>query len=75
MSRAYKAIKNGTPLPKSHGRLIDADEAIELVADEFDGVCVYDVSTSKAINDFESIVDHATTVIPADRENEDASSD
>jgi hypothetical protein len=25
-SRAYEAIANGTPLPKGHGRLIDADE-------------------------------------------------
>ena len=25
-SRTYKSIKNGTPLPKGHGRLIDADE-------------------------------------------------
>ena len=25
-SPILKAIKNGTPLPKSHGRLIDADE-------------------------------------------------
>lgn len=25
-SRAYKAIKNGKPLPKGHGRLIDADK-------------------------------------------------
>jgi hypothetical protein len=24
-SRAYKVIKDGTPLPKGHGRLIDAD--------------------------------------------------
>lgn len=25
-SRAYKAIKYGTPLPEHHGRLIDADK-------------------------------------------------
>lgn len=28
-SRAYKSIKNGTPLPKGHGRLIDADAVLE----------------------------------------------
>ena len=25
-SRVYEAIANGTPLPKGHGRLIDADD-------------------------------------------------
>ena len=28
-----KAIKNGTPLPKGHGRLIDADALIEFLKD------------------------------------------
>ena len=27
--RVYDAIKHGTPLPKEHGRLIDADALIE----------------------------------------------
>lgn len=27
----YEMIKNGTPLPKGHGRLIDADEAIKVL--------------------------------------------
>ena len=27
--RALEIIKNGTPLPKGHGRLIDADDFIE----------------------------------------------
>lgn len=30
-SRTYLAIRNGTPLPKGHGRLIDADEFIKEV--------------------------------------------
>ena len=29
--RIIKAIKNGTPLPKGHGRLIDADETIRTI--------------------------------------------
>ena len=28
-SSIYKAIQNGTPLPKGHGRLIDADELLK----------------------------------------------
>ena len=27
--KVYDAIKNGTPLPKGHGRLIDADDFFE----------------------------------------------
>ncbi len=29
--RTYSAIRNGTPLPKHHGRLIDADETIKVL--------------------------------------------
>lgn len=70
IDEAVDAVKKGRVLPKSHGRLIDANEAIELVNDEFDGVCVYDVSTSEAINDFESIIYRTKTVIPADKKGE-----
>lgn len=31
----FNAIKNGTPLPKGHGRLIDADELLEEI-NQFD---------------------------------------
>ena len=30
-----KYLKNGTPLPKGHGRLIDADALYEYVADKY----------------------------------------
>ena len=56
-----KTIMNGTPLPEHHGRLIDADELRE------------DFKTSKKISfvermDISCIVDHAPTIIEADRE-------
>ena len=54
-------LKNGTILPKRHGRLIDADYLRE------------DFKTSKKISfaermDISCIVDHAPTIIEADKE-------
>ena len=56
----YNAILKGTPLPKGHGRLIDADYLRE------------DFKTSKKISFAERmniacIVDHAPTIIEADK--------
>lgn len=55
------AIKNGTPLPKGHGELIDRDYLRE------------DFKASKKISfaermDISCIVDHAPTIIEADKE-------
>lgn len=48
------AIKNGTPLPKGHGRLVDADR----LYDDFE----------YADYDFEETLEYAPTVIEADEE-------
>ena len=47
-----KNIKNGTPLPKRHGRLIDADKLIEKI-NQFDY--------------YDQVLD-ASTIIEADKE-------
>lgn len=53
---AYLAMKNGTPLPKHHGRLIDADELKqELINKEW--ITDYDG------DGLENIVDEAPTII------------
>lgn len=49
-------IKNGTPLPKGHGRLIDADA---LECDYFNRI-----SDDYAFD----CIDNAPTIIPADKE-------
>ena len=36
-SRAYKSIKNGTPLPKGHGRLIDSEQLMNYCQNQIDG--------------------------------------
>ena len=45
-------------------RYIDADTLNAAIEKWFDGVCVYDVSPSEAVNDFQSIVDEQPTVSP-----------
>lgn len=57
-SEEWKAIHNGTPLPKGHGRLIDADE-IQFENNEFDTYNDY----SKAFD----AIDYAPTIIEADK--------
>ena len=57
-----KIIANGVPLPKGHGRLIDADE-IQFENSEFDTYGDY----SRAFD----AIDTATTIIKADKEAHD----
>lgn len=57
LATLLRAIRNGTPLPKGHGRLIDADA----VYDDFE----------KGEYDFEESLEFAPTIIPADNESED----
>ena len=37
----YQELKNGTPLPKGHGRLIDADYKVSSDGRTIDAVCGY----------------------------------
>jgi hypothetical protein len=53
LSNAYDFIKNGTPLPKGHGRLVDADA----LYDQFE----------YADYDFEKTMEYAPTIIEADK--------
>lgn len=59
-------IANGTPLPKGHGRLIDADELYEqeMPAIKKDGVVYIKLST------LQDLIDDAPTIIEAEQESE-----
>ena len=54
-----KTIVNGTPLPKGHGRLVDADEIDNNI---------YDLTRSMDLNygQISEVVDTAPTIIEAD---------
>lgn len=56
-------LKNGTPLPKGHGRLIDADRL------KIDNPLHLSLDIPYVTEDtVEEIIDHAPTIIEADKE-------
>ena len=62
----YNAVKNGIPIPKGHGRLIDANE---LYGDFIDGTEGYDCQTWNRI-EIGDIIEDAPTIIEADTESD-----
>lgn len=68
-SRAYKSIKNGTPLPKGHGRLIEADEVSK---GKFHFECECDCAVCSHSRNCEcDLINSIPTVIEADKEGQD----
>lgn len=61
--KIWRAIVNGTPLPKGHGRLIDADKLL------YEDIECTDGRTYMVVNAYD--VDNAPTIIEADKESED----
>ena len=59
----YEAVKNGTPFPKGHGRLIDADAFFKSASIKF--------YTTNLFSHIISTIDNAPTVIEADKEEQD----
>lgn len=66
-----RAIKNGTPLPKGHGKLIDADELIKQLEVLANIEWNIQVGSSKGLEDAIDIVDDAPTIIEADEKSEE----
>lgn len=48
-------------------RYIDADKLNEYIQKEFEGVCVYDVEPSRAVADFQEMVDAQPTVFDTEK--------
>lgn len=63
-----EAIKKGKPLPKGHGRLIDADAYKEQNNDILD--C--EIDHPKYQDTLRELIDHAPTIIEADKETKHA---
>jgi len=63
LATLLRAIRKGTPLPKEHGRLIDADE---LYGDFIDGTEGYDCQTWNRI-EIGDVIEDARTIIEADK--------
>lgn len=58
---ALKPIYDGTPLPKEHGRLIDADALCDYFWDNRSKLYTH--------KDLRIVIDNAPTIIEADKEN------
>lgn len=67
-----KAIRNGTPLPKRHGRLIDCDEIIDDIQIERTNLFMNGLKgTPRAymhLNDLQDKLENAPTIIEAESE-------
>ena len=63
-----KAIANGIPLPKGHGRLIDADELLKN-KEKFFSVFEEDIGGHYSVR--QKYIDDAPTIIEADKESEE----
>lgn len=65
-----KAIRNGTPLPKGSGRLIDADALIKQLKATANIEWNKKVGSSKGLIDAIDIVDDIPIIIEADKESD-----
>ena len=73
-----RAIKNGTTLPKGHGRLIDADELLgQLILHSYSvDFCIsHHIENSVCLDIAKIHIADAPTIIDADKEVENADSD
>ena len=70
-----EAIQQGTPLPKGHGRLIDADDLIQDIIDDSQS-CIFNSECERIVHDkmVEFAIDRiagALTIIEADKGEEE----
>ena len=68
LSNAYDSIKNGTPLPKGHGRLADIDAAISKI-DELMKDGNFDIRDSTILRATRIWFNNIPTVLEADKES------
>ena len=70
VANVVQGIKNGTPLPKGHGRLIDASKLIyDCDCDGCEKICYCDNCIHRIVRERE--IQNAPTIIEADTESED----
>lgn len=73
-NRVFSAVANGTPLPKGHGRLIDAD-ALKKDDEVTEWLSLNAVRTGKMLKRFSELfikkIDATPSIIEADTESED----
>ena len=71
INKVWDAVKKGTPLPKGHGRLIDADALIKKSSCMSTWLCDHkecDICQYRCVAKYE--IEDAETIIEADKEEE-----
>ena len=68
--KMYYSIKNGTPLTKGHGRLIDADSIYQIVRPIEQSDAEWEMTAETAIRLMHEVINRAPTIIEADTESE-----
>ena len=68
MLKACASIRKGTPLPKGHGRLIDADSVNNIVRPIECSDCEWAVTGETVKRLIYDVFDKASTIIEADNE-------
>ncbi len=66
-----KAIRKGTPLPKGHGRLIDANSMYQIVRPIEPRDAEWGMTALTAKRIVQDIFDRAPTIVEADKESEE----
>lgn len=70
MHSCYEAVLKGTPLPKGHGRLIDADKAIKTLKSLGNRDYRRERGTIQEAEKMLSYDDYTPTIIEADKEEQ-----
>lgn len=65
-----QALCNGTPLPKGHGRLIDADSIYQIVRPIEQSDAEWGMTAETAIRLMHDVFNKAPTIIEADKDDE-----
>ena len=71
VSMMRKAIRNGTPLPKGHGRLIDTDSIHKIIKPIERTDTEWGITAETAIRLIHEAVNRAPTIIEAESEGEE----
>lgn len=61
------AVANGIPLPKGHGRLIDANKVDTAIYECFDGIQFYDGTGYDIYQESKESIDNIQPIIEADK--------
>lgn len=66
--RLKRIVINGTVIPKNHGRLVDADQIINVIKEIYDASPVKTLVTSADMYFLKKVLDNSNVIIEAEKE-------